>query len=76
VCWYDKRSWHGCMTVNVSELDGMLGFECVCGEDTRDFRRAKNMPGVMKALRTEYSMNHRQFGKQTSSFLAVKKVKG
>ncbi len=37
VCQHDGHYWKGCMTVNISPYTGQLGFECTCGQDTRDF---------------------------------------
>lgn len=71
ICWYDKKSWHGAMAVNISRIDGSLGFECACGEDTRDFRGNRTMPPIQKQLMVEYGMAHREFGKPTSKFIAV-----
>jgi len=56
ICWYDKKSWHGAMAVNVSRIDGSLGFECACGEDTRDFRGNRTLPPIQKQLMIEYTM--------------------
>lgn len=75
ICWYDKKSWHGCMAVNVSPTDESLGFECACGEDTRDFRDNKNLPPIQKRLMIEYGQQHRDFGKKTSRFLAIQEKK-
>lgn len=75
ICWYDRKSWHGAMALNVSPLDESLGFECACGEDTRDFRGNKNMPPIQKRLMIEYTMTHKEFGKKTSKFLAIQDTK-
>lgn len=71
ICWFDKFSWRGCMTVNVSPIDAHLGFECACGEDTRDYRANKSLPPVQKQLMSEYAMQHREFGKTSSKFIAI-----
>lgn len=74
LCWYDRESSHGAMAVNVSPVDGELGFECACGEDTRDFRVNKTMPPIQKRLMIEYAMKHRGFGTKDSKFIAIEDV--
>ena len=37
LCEHNKKTWKGCMAVNISPIDLTLGFECTCGNDTRDF---------------------------------------
>lgn len=69
--WYDKDSWHGCLTVNVSPIDGLLGFECACGEDTRDFRGRNSLPPIQKQLMVEYVLKHRKFEHPHSKFIAT-----
>ena len=73
--WHDKNTWYGAMAVNISPVDGHLGFECACGEDTRDYRANRSMPPVTKRLMIEYTMNHRDFAKPTSKFIAMAKGK-
>jgi len=73
VCWFDKFSWRGAMTINVSPIDARIGFECACGEDTRDFRKSRSLPPVQRELMIEYSMKHRDFGNKDSKFIAVAK---
>lgn len=70
-CWYDKNYWNGAMSVNISPVDEQLGFECACGEDTRDYRANKTLPPIQKRLMTEYSLRHREFAKPTSKFSAI-----
>jgi len=69
--WYDEKSWHGCLTVNISPIDGLLGFECACGEDTRDFRGKNALPPIQRQLKIEYSMKHRNFEHPHSKFIAM-----
>lgn len=71
VCWYDKKSWRGAMAINVSPVDGKLGIECACGEDTRDFRAARHIPPIQKQLLMDYTLKHRDFGGPDSTFVAV-----
>jgi hypothetical protein len=71
ICWYNKESWRGALSINVSPIDGKIGIECACGEDTRDFRTANYIPPIRKALLVEYSMKHRHFGDSNSKFAAI-----
>lgn len=72
ICWHDENTWYGAMEVQISLIDEQLGFECACGEDTRDFRTAKSMSPVLRDLAANYSMKHREFNKPTSAFVATK----
>lgn len=72
ISWHDKESWRGAMAVNVSPIDGRLGFECCCGEDTRDYRASTNLPPIQKELLVQYMMKHRDFGTKDSKFFASK----
>lgn len=69
---HDKNTWYGTMSINVSPIDQRLGFECTCGEDTRDYRANRQLPPVMRNLMSEYSLKHRDFGMPNSAFIAVK----
>lgn len=71
LCSYDKVAWYGAMAINVSPIDGKIGIECTCGEDTRDFRVNKTMPPIQKELMISYSQKHRGFGKNTSAYAAI-----
>jgi len=71
ICWYNKESWRGALSINVSPIDGRIGIECACGEDTRDFRTAKHIPPIRRTLMIEYSLKHRQFGSPESKFAAI-----
>lgn len=71
ICWYDKETWYGAMAVNVSPIDNRIGFECACGEDTRDYRANRTLPPIQKRLMTEYSQKHRDFGSPNSKFIAT-----
>ncbi len=68
--WYDRTSWYGAATVNISPIDGKIGFECHCGEDTKDHRCTRGLPPVQRMLMIEYSMKHRAFGHSESKFIA------
>lgn len=76
VFWHDKDHWHGCLAVNVSPIDRRLGFECACGEDTRDFRANKSLPRVVRSLLIDYSSKHRGFNHPHAKFIATKAKAG
>ena len=71
ICGYNKDSWFGAMAINVSPIDGKLGIECACGEDTRDFRTNRTMPPIQKKLMIDYVLKHRDFATPDSKFIAV-----
>ena len=71
ICGYNKDSWFGAMAINVSPIDGKLGIECACGEDTRDYRANKTMAPIQKNLMIEYVMKHRDFATPDSKFIAI-----
>lgn len=71
LCSYDRITWYGAMAINVSPIDGKIGIECTCGEDTRDFRVNKTMPPIQKQMMIYYSQKHRGFGKNTSAYAAI-----
>lgn len=68
VQWTDGDYWYGCLTPNISPIDGKIGFECCCGEDTRDFRNNVRIGDIMKK---DTSLG-REFGKKNSKFRATK----
>lgn len=76
VCKHDKKMWYGCLAANVSPIDGSLGFECACGEDTRDFRASKTLPPIQKQLMSEYSTKHRGFAHGNAKFYAERSLNG
>jgi len=57
--------WFGCATVNLSPIDQKLGFECFCGNDTRDFRSSATLPPNEIHAR----LRKREFGKAYSGYL-------
>lgn len=69
---FDSRSWYGCVAVNVSPIDDQLGFNCACGEDTRDYRANKSLPPIMKGLMMDYVKERRGFGHSKAAFLVEK----
>lgn len=69
---FDKTSWYGCVAVNVSPIDDQLGFNCACGEDTRDYRANKSLPPILKGLMMDYVKERRGFGHSKAAFLVEK----
>jgi len=65
--------WKGCMAVNISPIDEKLGFECTCGQDTRDFRANTTLPSKMAMSIAEENLIGKEFGKRNSKF-KVKEV--
>ena len=66
--------WHGCMSPSISPLDGLLGFECACGNDTRDFRAKNNLTGFQLQTKLKENMIGREFFKDDSKFI-LKEIK-
>lgn len=66
--------WHGCMAVNISPIDQSLGFECTCGQDTRDFRANTTLPSKEKEKWVKKTQIGRKFGETNSQF-KVKEMK-
>lgn len=56
--------WFGCMAVNISPIDGLLGFESASGQDSRDFRGNFQ---VSKAIQEE-NIKARYFNTEESKF--------
>lgn len=71
-CESDGVNWHGALAVNLSPIDSCLGFECACGQDTRDFRANNTLPPhVVRDINTR-NLIGREFGKKDSKFKAIK----
>lgn len=64
----DGTFWQGALTVNISPIDGKLGFECACGEDTRDFRGKNDLTKEDRDKRVKDAMVGRDLGKSDSRF--------
>lgn len=60
--------WHGCMAPQISLLDDKLGFECACGNDTRDFRVRSNLTGRALADKLKENMIGRDFNQPNSKY--------
>lgn len=73
ICETDGQKWFGAFTLNLSPIDGILGIECACGNDTRDFRANKTLsPKQISKIESVNSVG-RIFGKPDSKFKLVKK---
>lgn len=71
---HDDKNWFGAATLNISQIDGKLGIECSCGQDTRDFR-ANNVLSHAKIEEVEkIASKGRAFGKLDSKF-KLKEIK-
>lgn len=67
----EEGFWQGALTVNISPIDGTLGFECACGVDTRDFRANMTLPSEIRQAKIAITSQGREFGKGNSKFLSV-----
>lgn len=61
----DRYRWYGCATLSYSPIDGLLGIECFCGNDSRDFRMKTTLP----PKQIQERLKKREFGKPTSGFI-------
>lgn len=66
--------WHGAFATHISPVDGHLGFECTCGNDTRDFRANTTLPAKVAEQMAKDNLKGRAFNKWNSKF-KVKEVK-
>jgi len=71
-CIKIKNHWNGCMTVNISPIDGTIGFECSCGNDTRDYRANSTLPPHIIKEIWDKNLQGREFGTKQSKFKAIK----
>lgn len=69
---HDRFEWKGCFSVQISPLDGKLGFECACGNDTRD-HRLDQKKGKEYARKAVTNLIGREFGKKNSKFVVKSK---
>lgn len=60
----DKAEWFGALAINLSPIDGKIGFECSCGSDTRDFRANTTMKEKEKRDRIRVIEGKREFHKK------------
>jgi hypothetical protein len=62
--------WVGARTPQISPIDGKLGFECFCGNDTRDARDSATLPpGQIQLM-----LSRREFNRPNSGYL-VEEIK-
>ena len=66
--------WFGCVAVNISPVDLTLGFECSCGNDSRDFRANQTLPREKLLKKIAETETNREFNKKDSKF-KVRKFK-
>ena len=66
--WTDGAEWYGCLTPNVSPIDGYLGIECTCGMDSRDFRANMTLPGKIAYEIELENKQGRKFGVSDSKY--------
>jgi len=65
----ENGKWKGCFTINLSPIDGKVGFECACGNDTRDFR------GNLKYIyKIKECSKGRELGLKNSKFILKEEV--
>jgi hypothetical protein len=67
-CETDGDNWFGAMAMQLSPIDGAIGIECACGQDTRDFRANTTLSTEdMDKLQKEADKG-KVFGKKDSKF--------
>lgn len=66
--WTDGKQWHGCFTPNISPITEQLTLECVCGNDTRDFRANMTLSSKLAQSIEESNKIGREFNSQASKF--------
>jgi hypothetical protein len=73
ICFQVNGKWQGALAVNVSPIDSTLGFECTCGNDTRDFRASNGLPQETLMRKLKETKTGRTFGTKSSKFKLRKK---
>lgn len=68
ISFTDGEVWKGTFGVNISPIDGKLGFECACGADTRDFRANTTMPGKAVREKIDANLKGRDFGVEGAKY--------
>lgn len=68
VQWHYGKYWYGCFSPHISPITEKLHFECACGQDTRDFRANRSMPGPLAYEKELENRKGRDFGKADSKF--------
>ncbi len=72
VQWTDGNEWFGNLTPNISPIDGSLGLECTCSNDTRDFRANQTMSLLQSIKIEESNREGREFSKPGAKFTVHK----
>ena len=67
----DGIYWYGCFSLNISPIDGKIGIECSCGQDTRDFRANNTLPYSEMSGKLVENLKGRDFGLSDSKFKAI-----
>lgn len=65
---HDGQYWQGAQIVNISPIDGAIGFECACGVDTRDFRANATLKGRQLLKKIAETKKGRLFNQEDSKF--------
>lgn len=68
---FEEGFWHGALGVNLSPIDGMIGIECCCGNDTRDFRANNTLIPELKKKKMEETSYGRDYGQKISRYKLV-----
>lgn len=66
-----KVYWTGALGINISPIDQKLGFECACGNDSRDFRANTTLSKKAREEFIRVTSEGRELGKDNSKFLTI-----
>jgi hypothetical protein len=70
--WVEDGRWHGCFGHHISPITEQLCWECVCGQDTRDFRANMTLKPKDAFEMEERNKIGREYGKADSKFKVSK----
>lgn len=68
---HDGEYWYGAFGVNISPIDGHIGIECACGNDSRDFRANGTLPEIIKQQKIKEASFGREFNKDHSRYKVI-----
>lgn len=71
VSTHDGEYWHGALGINLSPIDQMIGIECGCGNDTRDFRANNTLLPELKKQKIDETSYGRAYGNKESRYKVV-----
>lgn len=71
--WHDNKLWHGAVGLNLSPIDQNVGFECACGNDSRDFRANQTLKGESLVKKITETSQGREWGRKNSKFILKEK---